>query len=137
VERLVTGKTPAETVNLVPRICAICSISHRYASIRAFEKALQVPTRKRQAIAGANASWRNDRKSCSPCFFTGTAGYYRVSSAIAMIPRYKFEVQIGLELKQFGNQIMELISGRPIHGENPVIGGFGKYPSKNNYGYQQ
>ena len=40
IERLTLGKTPEEDVNLVPRICAICSLSHKYAAIRAMEKAL-------------------------------------------------------------------------------------------------
>ena len=33
-------------------------------------------------------------------------------------------------MNEFGNHIMETASGRYIHGENPVIGGFGKFPSK-------
>ncbi len=35
-----------------------------------------------------------------------------------------------LQLKKFSNKIMRLIGGRMIHGENPIIGGFGKYPAK-------
>jgi len=39
-------------------------------------------------------------------------------------------VKMALKLKKFGNHIMEITSGRIVHGENPIIGGFGKYPSR-------
>ena len=42
VERLTLGKTPEEGVSLVPRICAICTLSHKYAALRAMESALSV-----------------------------------------------------------------------------------------------
>jgi sulfhydrogenase subunit alpha len=35
-----------------------------------------------------------------------------------------------LKLKKFGNKIMRLMGGRMIHGENPILGGFSKLPSK-------
>ena len=46
IERLTIGKTPEEVVSVVPRICAICSISHKYAALRTMENALsiKVPT---------------------------------------------------------------------------------------------
>ena len=40
------------------------------------------------------------------------------------------EVKKALELKKFANQIMEVTSGRMIHGENPTVGGFGRFPSR-------
>ena len=46
IEALVEGKTPQEDVSLVSRICSICTVSHRYAAIRAIEKALDVKARK-------------------------------------------------------------------------------------------
>jgi sulfhydrogenase subunit alpha len=42
IERLTVGRTPEEDVSLSPRICAICSISHKNAVIRAMENALSV-----------------------------------------------------------------------------------------------
>jgi sulfhydrogenase subunit alpha len=47
-----------------------------------------------------------------------------------MASKFPFEVKIALEMKHYGNQIMKILSGRYIHGENPVIGGFGKYPTR-------
>ncbi|MCJ7682451.1 MAG: Ni/Fe hydrogenase subunit alpha, partial [Candidatus Aminicenantes bacterium] len=40
IERLTVGRTPEEDVSLAPRICAICSVSHKNAVLRAMEDAL-------------------------------------------------------------------------------------------------
>ena len=50
VERLTVGKTPEEDVNIVPRICAICSLSHKYAVLRAMENALSVKVSPKVAL---------------------------------------------------------------------------------------
>ncbi|MBN1677487.1 MAG: nickel-dependent hydrogenase large subunit, partial [Candidatus Thermoplasmatota archaeon] len=51
-------------------------------------------------------------------------------SAIAMLNDYADDVKRALRLKKFANHVMTVTSGRIVHGENPIIGGFGKYPSK-------
>ncbi len=63
-------------------------------------------------------------------FFLALPDYLGYPNAIAMAAKYAFEAKIGLEMKQFGNHIMKTMSGRFIHGENPVIGGFGRYPNR-------
>ena len=39
-EKLALGKTPTEDMALTSRICAICTLSHRYAAIRGLEKCM-------------------------------------------------------------------------------------------------
>ena len=130
-ERLIIGKTPEEVVSLVPRICGICSISHRYAALRALEKALSIQVPRKIKLLRELMHLGEIIESHSLHIFLlalpDLAGY---PSAIAMVPKFNFEVKIGLEMKHFGNRIMEVVSGRYIHGENPVLGGFGKFPSK-------
>src|SRR4030066_1881066 len=49
IEQLVRGLTPADDLNVVPRICAICTLSHKYCAIRGLEKALGItPPEKAQ-----------------------------------------------------------------------------------------
>jgi sulfhydrogenase subunit alpha len=47
-----------------------------------------------------------------------------------MADKYGDVVVKALQLKKFGNKIMKLMGGRMVHGENPVLGGFNKLPSK-------
>lgn len=131
VERLTLGKTPEEDVNLVPRICAICSLSHKYAAIRAMEKALNVNVGpKVKLIRELMHLGEMVESHALHVFYLALPDYVGFPNAIAMASKFPFEVKIALEMKQYGNHIMKTVSGRYIHGENPVIGGFGKFPSR-------
>jgi len=42
IEKLVLGRTPEEDASMSPRICAICTCSHKNAVLRALENAMEV-----------------------------------------------------------------------------------------------
>ena len=131
IERLVLGKTPEEDVNIVPRICAICTLSHKYAALRAMENALRVKVPQKVMLFRELMHLGEMIESHSlHVYYLALPDYLGFPNAIAMASKFEFEVKIALEMKEFGNHIMKTASGRYIHGENPVIGGFGKFPSK-------
>lgn len=131
VEKLVIGKTPEENVNLVPRICAICTLSHKYASLRAMENALSVKVPPKVTLFRELMHLGELIESNSlHVYYLALPDYVGFPNVIAMASKFEFEVKIALEMKEFANHIMKTASGRYIHGENPVIGGFGKFPSK-------
>jgi len=130
-ERLTVGKTPAEDVSLVPRICAICSLSHKYCAIRAMENALSVKVTPKVHLFRELMHLGEMIESHSlHLYYLALPDYVGFPNAIAMASEFNLEVKIALEMKEFGNHIMKTASGRYIHGENPVIGGFGKFPTK-------
>ncbi len=131
IERLTLGKTPEEDVNMVPRICAICSVSHKYAALLAMENALSINVPPKAALLRELMHLGEMIESHSlHTYYLALPDYVGFPNAIAMASKFDLEVKIALEMKEFGNHIMKKASGRFIHGENPVIGGFGKYPSK-------
>jgi len=131
IERLTVGKTPEEDVSIAPRICAICSVSHKNAVLRAMENALDVKVPGKVTLLRELMHMGEFIESHSlHVYYLALPDYVGFPNAIAMASKFPFEVKIALEMKQFGNAIMSLLSGRMIHGENPVIGGFGKYPSR-------
>jgi len=131
VERLTLGKTPEEDVNIVPRICAICTISHKYAALRAMENALSVKVPPKVSLFRELMHMGEMIESHSlHTYYLALPDYVGFPNAIAMAAKFSLEVKIALEMKEFGNHIMKTAASRYIHGENPVIGGFGKYPSK-------
>lgn len=131
IERLTIGKTPEEDVNIVPRICAICSLSHKYAALRAMENALSVKVPPKVALFRELMHLGEMVESHSlHVFYLALPDYLGFPNAIAMASKFNLEVKVALEMKEFGNHIMKVASGRFIHGENPVIGGFGKLPNK-------
>lgn len=131
IERLAVGKTPEEDVSIAPRICAICTLSHKNAVIRAMENALGVQVPPKVTLLRELMHLGEFIESHSlHLYYLALPDYVGFPNAIAMASRFPFEVKIALEMKQFGNHIMKVLSGRFIHGENPVIGGFGRYPTR-------
>jgi sulfhydrogenase subunit alpha len=128
-EALVRDKTPDEDLNMVPRVCGICSFSHKYAGIRAFEKALGVtPSEKTVSLRTLLHLSETLQSNVLHVFFLSLPDLLGYPSAIEMANDYKDAVLSAMKMKGFANRIMEIGSGRFVHGENPVIGGFGRYP---------
>jgi sulfhydrogenase subunit alpha len=131
IERLTVGRTPEEDVSIAPRICAICTLSHKNAVLRAMENALSVSVPQKVFLAREFMHMGEMIESHSlHVYYLALPDYVGFPNAIAMASKFAFEVKIALEMKEFGNHIMKVLSGRYIHGENPVIGGFGKFPSQ-------
>ncbi len=131
IERLTVGRTPEEDASIAPRICAICTLSHKNAVLRAMENALSVSVPQKVDLARELMHMGEMVESHSlHVYYLALPDYVGFPNAIAMASKFAFEVKIALEMKEFGNHIMKVLSGRYIHGENPVIGGFGKFPKR-------
>jgi sulfhydrogenase subunit alpha len=130
-ETLVVGKTPAEDLSIVPRICAICNLSHKFAALRGLEKALDVK------IPQVTEEYRHLmhhgemlESHSLHIYFLALPDFLGYDNAVVMAEKHGDTVIKALKLKKFGNKIMRLMGGRMIHGENPILGGFSKLPSK-------
>ncbi|MFW9973870.1 MAG: Ni/Fe hydrogenase subunit alpha [Candidatus Thorarchaeota archaeon] len=130
-EELVVGKTPQEDLSIVPRICAICNLSHKYAALRGLEKAIGVNIDPTTLMYRELMHHGEMIESHSlHIYFLALPDFLGYDNAVSMASKYGEAVTKALQLKKFGNKIMRIMGGRMIHGENPVIGGFGKLPSK-------
>ncbi len=133
IEALAVGKTAGEAASFTPRICAICTVSHKNSSIRASERAIKYEEPKKTYYSRELMHMGEMIESHSlhifalalPDFLDG--GYPNV---IAMVEKYGDIVKQALALKKFGNRIMQVMNGKFIHGENATPGGFGKFPTK-------
>ncbi|MHA2143784.1 MAG: nickel-dependent hydrogenase large subunit [Candidatus Thorarchaeota archaeon] len=130
-ETLVIGKTPEENLNLVPRICAICNLSHKYASLRALEKALDFEIPEATDVYRHLMHHGEMIESHSlHIYFLALPDFFGYDNAVEMATEHGDIVTKALQLKAFGNKIMSMMGGRMIHGENPILGGFGKLPKR-------
>ncbi len=130
-ETLVIGKTPEENLSLVPRICAICNLSHKYASLRGLEKALDVEIPEATNIFRHIMHHGEMLESHSlHLYFLALPDFFGYDNAVAMADEHGEVVTKALQLKAFGNKIMRMMGGRMIHGENPILGGFGRIPNR-------
>jgi len=132
IEALAVGKLPEEVVSFTPRICAICTVSHKNASIRAIEKALNFQVQEKTHYLRELMHLGEIIESHSLHIFAlALPDYFGYPNVIAMVDKYEDIVKKALYLKKFGNKIMQIINGKFIHGENATIGGFGKFPDNN------
>ena len=131
IETLTVGKTPQEDISLVCRICAICTLSHRYAAIRALERALgiQVPEKTQLTRTLMHMGEMVESHSLH-IFFLSLPDLLNKPSAIALLDQFGAEVGMALRTKKLGNLVMSTVSDRMIHGENPTMGGFGRFPTR-------
>ncbi|MHA1963989.1 MAG: Ni/Fe hydrogenase subunit alpha [Candidatus Thorarchaeota archaeon] len=130
-EELVVGKTPQEDLSIVPRICAICNLSHKYAALRGLEKAVGVKVDSTTKLYRELMHLGEMIESHSlHIYFLALPDFLGYDNAVAMAGKYGDTVTKALQLKKYGNKIMRMMGGRMIHGENPIIGGFGKLPTK-------
>ncbi len=130
-EELVVGKTPQEDLSIVPRICAICNLSHKYAALRGLEKAVGVTVDSTTQLYRELMHHGEMIESHSlHIYFLALPDFLGYDNAVAMADKYGDTVVKALQMKKFGNKIMRMMGGRMIHGENPVIGGFSKLPTK-------
>ncbi|MHA1685933.1 MAG: Ni/Fe hydrogenase subunit alpha [Candidatus Heimdallarchaeaceae archaeon] len=131
IEELVKGKTIHEDLSLVARICSICTVSHRYAAIRAIEKALQLHVPDKIKLLRHLMHFGEYIEShVLHIYFLALPDFFKKPSAIALLETHKETVVEALKLKKFGTELMQLLAGRKIHGENAIIGGFGRIPTK-------
>lgn len=131
IEKLVLGRTPDEDASMSPRICAICTCSHKNGVLRALENAMDVKiTRKSYILRELMHMGEFVESHALHTFYLALPDFLGYPNAIAMAADYDLEVKIALEMKHFGNHIMKVTNGRFIHGENAIVGGFGKYPTK-------
>ena len=131
IEKLVLGRTPEEDASMSPRICAICTCSHKNAVLRALENAMDISiTRKAYLLRELMHMGEFIESHSLHTFYLALPDFLGFPNAIAMASEYEFEVKIALEMKHYGNHIMKATNGRFIHGENAVVGGFGKWPGR-------
>lgn len=131
IEMLAIGKTPVEDMSLTSRICAICTLSHRYAAIRGLEKCMgysNLPKKVGLTRELMHLSESIESNSLH-VFYLSAPDLLGFPSVVAMYGAHPELVARALRLKQLGTELMKACAGRKIHGENATTGGFYGYPS--------
>jgi len=129
-EAVALGTKYDQVHSVMARICAICSAGHKITSIMALEDALGVEvTEQTKLLRELYYHGMFIESHVLHLYFLALPDYLGYPSAIAMVSDHGPVVERALQMKKLANDIQEVCSGRPIHGENPVVGGFGQVPS--------
>ena len=130
-EAFLRGRSYTEPPDITARICGICPVAYQMSACAAIEDACGV------SVDAAVADLRR-LLYCGEWIESHTLHIYLLHapdflgypSALELAKDRKDLVERGLALKKAGNEIMELLGGRPIHPINVRVGGFYRTPTK-------
>jgi coenzyme F420-reducing hydrogenase alpha subunit len=129
-ESLLRGRAFDEPIDVTARICGICPVAYQMSATHALERiaGITVPTAirdlRRLLYCG---EWIESH--VLHVAFLHAPDFLGLPSGIAIAQQEPELMSRLLALKKAGNDIVEVVGGRPIHPVNPRLGGFWRAPS--------
>jgi coenzyme F420-reducing hydrogenase alpha subunit len=130
-EAFLRGRDYTEPVDITARICGICPVAYQMSAAHAIERACGVE------VGGTIRDLRR-LLYCGEWIeshvlhigFLHAPDFLGYHSGIAIAADHPEMVESILTLKKTGNDLVELLGGRPIHPVNVRLGGFYRAPSR-------
>jgi sulfhydrogenase subunit alpha len=130
-EGFLRGRDATEAPDITARICGICPVAYQAAACNAVEDAWGI---------GVPETVRIMRRLlyCGEWIESHTLHIYLLHApdflgypdALAMAADHRDLVTQGLRLKKIGNELMDLVGGRAVHPVNVKVGGFYRFPTR-------
>ena len=138
IEGILIGRHFSEAPIITARICGICPVIHNLTSIKAIENALEIKVRPevillRKLLLAAQIIQSHTLHLFFlflPDFLSDFQPLADPPSVESQIKKYPAQAKAALDIRNFGNKIIEIVGGRAIHPIITEIGGFKKYPKK-------
>jgi coenzyme F420-reducing hydrogenase alpha subunit len=130
-ESFLCGRAIHEVPDITARICGICPVAYQMTSCHALETALgiqvtpEIRTLRRLLYCG---EWIESH--ALHVFLLHAPDFLGYESGVSMAADYGEIVTRGLRMKKVGNELLEILGGRPIHPINVTVGGFYRAPSR-------
>ncbi|MCF2143461.1 MAG: Ni/Fe hydrogenase subunit alpha [Candidatus Heimdallarchaeota archaeon] len=129
-EGFAVGRKYDEAINIMSRICAICSVSHQLSAVSALERSVGIkPSDQVQEFRVLLDHGENLQSHILHVGMLALPDFLGYDGAIQMAADYPNEVKLVLRMKRIANDLQALIGGREIHPVNIKPGGFGLYPT--------
>jgi coenzyme F420-reducing hydrogenase alpha subunit len=128
-EAFLRGRPLEEVPDLTARICGICPVAYQLTSVQALEKSLGIsitPEIRRLRRLLYCAEWIESH--ALHIHLLQAPDFFNAASGIELARRFPHEINRGLTLKKYGNQLLEVLGGRAIHPVNVAVGGFHRAP---------
>lgn len=130
-ESFLRGRGFGEPVDITARICGICPVAYQMSATNALEQIAGVtvtdPIRDLRRLLYAG-EWIESH--VLHVGFLHAPDFLGASSGIDLAGRHPELIRDVLQLKKIGNQIMEVVGGRPIHPINVRLGGWYRAPDR-------
>ncbi len=128
-ETLLIGRSFEDVADITARICGICPIAYQMTAVQALENAMGVkvsPEVERIRRLIYYGEWIES--NVLHVHLLQAPDFFDCDSAIELAKRFPNEVKRGLQMKKFGNRLLEVFGGRAIHPINLAVGGFYRLP---------
>ena len=130
-EAFLVGRSFHEAPDITARICGICPVAYQMSAVHAMESACGVsvdgPLRSLRRLIYCG-EWIESH--ALHVFMLHAPDFLGYEDAIRMAADHPDVVQMGLQIKKVGNDIVNLLGGREIHPINVRVGGFYRVPDK-------
>jgi sulfhydrogenase subunit alpha len=130
-EALLRGRAMEEVPDIVARICGICPVAYQMSAVHALENALgikvphEIHALRRLLYCG---EWIESH--ALHVHLLHAPDFLGFDSGLSMATKHPDEVQRGLKMKKYGNELLELFGGRAVHPINVTVGGFFRLPRR-------
>ncbi|MDQ7784596.1 MAG: Ni/Fe hydrogenase subunit alpha [Desulfomonilaceae bacterium] len=124
-ECFLQGHSYEEVVHIAPRICGICSVSHKSAALKATESALSVEVSRQTRLLRLLAfNGEVIGSHILHAYFLALPDFFDAPSVFPLVQTHKDSVLRGMRLKRLGYDICEVVAGRHTHPVGMIVGGF-------------
>jgi sulfhydrogenase subunit alpha len=130
-EALLRGRPLEDAPDITARICGICPVAYQMSAVHALEHALGVtvtPQIRRLRRLLYCGEWIESH--CLHIHLLHAPDFFNAASGIELARRFPDELKRGLRLKKYGNELLAAIGGRAIHPVNVTVGGFHRWPPR-------
>lgn len=131
IEGILVGRHFSEAPIITARICGICPVIHNITSIKAIEDAFGIKVKPEIELLRKLmllAQWIHSHTL--HLFFLSLPDFLNYSADLSHLKKYPKQTQWALNIREFGNKVIEVVGGRAIHPIATEVGGFKKYPTK-------
>lgn len=130
-ESLLRGRPLENVPDITARICGICPVAYQMSSVHALEAALGVEiTREIHQLRRLLYCGEWIESHALHMHLLQGPDFFGALSGIELAEQFPAEVKRGLELKKYGNELLEILAGRAIHPINVAVGGFYRLPDR-------
>lgn len=119
-----------EVAHITSRICGICSIGHTLTSLKATEAAMAVPiSEQTEKLRKLLLHAENIQSHILHLGYLVLPDLVGVPSVVPLALSHKEELLKVVHLHRLANEMSDMLGGRTMHPQRPVVGGFTKWPT--------
>ncbi|MDD5627296.1 MAG: nickel-dependent hydrogenase large subunit [Patescibacteria group bacterium] len=130
IEGILIGRKYTEAPWITARICGICPTVHNLTAIKAIENALRVKASPQTTTLRKLMLFGQFIQShMTHIYFLALSDFFNLKNDLALVKINPKTAKEAIQIRDFGNLILNAIGGRNIHPTTTAIGGFRKLPS--------